>query len=102
MSRPTAFGIVGGYGATGRVVASELWKSCKGEILVGGRDLAKGKALASEFDNRASAAYLDVLDARSLDDFCRRCSIVVLLRWACSGVAGSRRTSGLSQPVSLD
>ncbi|MGO9271584.1 MAG: saccharopine dehydrogenase family protein [Terriglobia bacterium] len=71
------FGIVGGYGATGRIVASELWKCCEGEILIGGRDLAKGKALAAEFDSRASAAQLDVLDAHSLDDFCGRCSIVV-------------------------
>jgi saccharopine dehydrogenase (NAD+, L-lysine-forming) len=77
MSRTATFGIVGGYGATGRIVTSELWKSCNGEVLVGGRDLAKGKALAAEFDNRASAAYLDILDARSLDDFCSRCSIIV-------------------------
>jgi len=77
MSRTVTFGIVGGYGATGRIVASELWKSSDGEILVGGRDLAKGKTLAAEFDNRASAAYLDILDAHSLDDFCSRCSIIV-------------------------
>lgn len=56
---------------------SELWKSCHGEILIGGRDLAKGKALAAEFDSRVSAAHLDVLDARSLDDFCNQCSIIV-------------------------
>jgi saccharopine dehydrogenase (NAD+, L-lysine-forming) len=77
MSRTVTFGIVGGYGATGRIVASELWKSCDGEILVGGRDLAKGKALAAEFENRVSAAQLDILDAHSLDDFCSRCSIIV-------------------------
>jgi hypothetical protein len=77
MSRAVTFGIVGGYGATGRMVASELWKSCVGEILIGGRDLAKGKALAAGFDSRASAALLDVLDDRSLDDFCGRCSIIV-------------------------
>lgn len=77
MSRAVTFGIVGGYGATGRIVASELWKSCDGEILVGGRDLAKGKVLAAEFDSRASAAHLDILDAHSLDDFCSRCSIIV-------------------------
>lgn len=77
MSRAVTFGIVGGYGATGRIVASELWKSCDGEILVGGRDLAKGRVLAAAFDNRASAAQLDILDAHSLDDFCSRCSIVV-------------------------
>jgi saccharopine dehydrogenase (NAD+, L-lysine-forming) len=77
MSRNVTFGIVGGYGATGRVVASELWKSCDGQILIGGRDLAQGKALAAEFDSRASAAHLDIFDADSLDDFCSRCSIVV-------------------------
>ena len=77
MSRTVAFGIVGGYGATGRVVVSELWKSCEGKILIGGRDLAKGTALAGELGNRVSAAHLDVLDGRSLDDFCSQCSIIV-------------------------
>jgi len=71
------FGIVGGYGAAGRMVASQLWKRCEGEILIGGRDLAKGKALAAELDSRASPAQLDILDAHSLDDFCGRCSIIV-------------------------
>jgi len=77
MSRTVTFGIVGGYGATGRIVASELWKSSDGEILIGGRDLAKGQALAAEFDNRVSAVHLDVLDPHSLDEFCSRCSIIV-------------------------
>src|ERR1017187_6535881 len=77
MSRTVTFGVVGGYGATGRVVASELWKSCDGEILIGGRDLAKGKALAAEFDGRVTAVHLDIFDAHSLDDFCSRCSIIV-------------------------
>src|SRR5271165_5783275 len=77
MSRTVTFGIVGGYGATGRIVASELWKSCDAEILIGGRDLAKGKAVAAEFDSRVSAAHLDILDAHSLDDFCSRCSIII-------------------------
>jgi len=60
----TTFGVIGGYGATGSVVVSELRKSGEGEILIGGRDAAR--------DTR-----VDVLDARSLDDFCRRCSIIV-------------------------
>jgi len=77
MSRAVTFGIVGGYGATGRIVASELWKSCDGEILVGGRDLAKGKVLAAKFDSRASVVQFDILDDRSVDDFCGRCSIIV-------------------------
>jgi saccharopine dehydrogenase (NAD+, L-lysine forming) len=77
MNRTFTFGIVGGYGATGRVVVSELWKSCEGKILIGGRDLAKGTALAKELGNRVSAAHLDVLDGRSLDEFCSQCSIIV-------------------------
>ena len=77
MSRTATFGIVGGYGATGRIVASQLAKSCNCEILIGGRDLAKAKALAAEVDGRASAGQLDVLDDRSLDNFCSRCSIIV-------------------------
>ncbi len=96
MSQTITFGIVGGYGASGRVVVSELWKTCNGELLIGGRDLAKGKALAAEFESRVSAAHLDVLDARSLDDFCSRCSICRELRRARHGVAGSRRASGVS------
>lgn len=77
MNQRVTFGVVGGYGATGKVVVSELWKSCQGEILIGGRDAGKGSACAAEFDRRVSAAPLDVLDSRSLDDFCSRCSIVV-------------------------
>jgi hypothetical protein len=77
MSKTVHFGIVGGYGATGRVVVSELWKSCPGDIRIGGRDLARGKALAATFDGRVSAAHLDVLDAPSLDRFCSDCSIIV-------------------------
>jgi hypothetical protein len=77
MSQTARFGVVGGYGSTGRVVVSELWKSCRGEIRIGGRDLERGKALAATFDGRVSAAQLDVLDASSLDRFCGECSIVV-------------------------
>src|SRR5208282_448468 len=77
MSRTVTFGIVGGYGATGRIVASGLVKTCQGKILLGGRDLARGKALAAELGSNVSAADLDVLDAHSLDDFCSRCSIIV-------------------------
>ncbi len=77
MSRPATFGIVGGYGATGRMVASALCRYSAAQILVGGRDLGKGKALAGEFESRASAVQVDVLDDRSLGDFCNRCSIVI-------------------------
>lgn len=65
MSQTNTFGIVGAYGATGRIVVSELRKSAQGEILVGGRDLAQAKALTAESGVRVSAARLDVLDANS-------------------------------------
>lgn len=77
MSQNLTFGIVGGYGATGRMVASELHKSTQGEILIAGRDPVQAKALATQFDSRVTAAQVDVLDPRSLDEFCRRCSIVI-------------------------
>jgi hypothetical protein len=77
MSQSSRLGIVGGYGATGRVVVSELWKTCPGEIRIGGRDLARGQALAATFDGRVSAARLDVLDGPSLDRFCGECSVIV-------------------------
>jgi saccharopine dehydrogenase (NAD+, L-lysine-forming) len=77
LSRPTTYGIVGGYGGTGRVVASELWKSTDAMILIAGRDLARASAIAKQFGSRVSPVQMDVLDSRSLDDFCSRCSTVV-------------------------
>lgn len=77
MARSNTFGIVGGYGSTGTATATELLKSTDGQILIGGRDLNKASALAAKLGNRVSAAQLDVLDARSVDDFCGRCSIVI-------------------------
>ena len=77
MRQPLRFGVVGGYGSTGRVVVAELLKSRDGEILVGGRDLDKGKALAAKFDGRITATQLDVCDEGSLDRFCEQCSIIV-------------------------
>ncbi len=71
------FGIVGAYGATGRTVASELLKSSESDLLLGGRDPAKLEPLAAELGSRVSSARLDVLDARSLNDFCARCSIIL-------------------------
>lgn len=77
MNQTFTFGVVGGYGATGRMVVSELRESFDGEILIGGRDFARAKALAAEFGGRVSAAQVDVLNDRSLDDFCSQCSIVI-------------------------
>lgn len=77
MRENLTFGIVGGYGATGRMVAAELHKATAEKILIGGRDLAQARVLAAEFDGRVTAAQVDVLDPRSLDEFCSGCSIVL-------------------------
>ena len=77
MNRTVNFGVVGGYGATGKAVISELLKSGDGEVLLGGRDGLKSKAAAAEFGSRVSAECVDVLDAQSLDRFCSRCSLII-------------------------
>jgi saccharopine dehydrogenase-like NADP-dependent oxidoreductase len=52
LNRTVNFGVVGGYGATGKAVVSELLKSGDGEVLLGGRDELKSKAAAAEFGSR--------------------------------------------------
>jgi saccharopine dehydrogenase-like NADP-dependent oxidoreductase len=66
MNERLTFGIFGGYGATGMAAAFEIWKSGAGDIMIGGRDLAKkGKAFAAQFDQRVSAVHVDAFDACS-------------------------------------
>jgi saccharopine dehydrogenase (NAD+, L-lysine-forming) len=77
LSRTVKFGIVGGYGATGKAVVSELLKSGDGEILLGGRDGIRLEAAVAEFDGRVSTARVDILDTESLDQFCSRCSLII-------------------------
>jgi saccharopine dehydrogenase (NAD+, L-lysine-forming) len=77
MSRTATFGIIGGYGATGKKVASELAKSVGAEVLIGGRDFKKANGVAAEIGGSVSAAQVDVLDSGALDNFCCRCSILV-------------------------
>jgi len=77
MSNNVIVGIVGGYGATGKVVAAELWKSTRWQIRIGGRSLDHAKTAAVKFEQRVVAAQLDVLNDRSLDAFCSGCSLVI-------------------------
>lgn len=72
-----AFGVVGGYGATGRVVVSELLRSGAGTILIGGRDTAKLNAVGAQYKPTVSAMRVDVTHPHLLDEFCRRCSVIV-------------------------
>lgn len=68
---------MGGYGATGRAVVPDLLKSGEGEIVLGGRVEARLEAAAARFGSRVWATRLDVMDARSLEEFCGRCSVVL-------------------------
>ena len=77
MSQEASIGIVGGYGATGRAVVSELLKSGEGDLLIGGRDSSKLESFSAACGSRVSAARLDVMNSRSLDAFCSRCSMVI-------------------------
>lgn len=77
MNRRAEFGVVGGYGATGRAVVSELLRSGEFEVVIGGRDPGRLEAFAAESGSRISPIALDVRDARSLDAFCSQCSVVV-------------------------
>ncbi len=77
MPEKSTFGVIGGYGSTGSVVATELSKSASSTILVGGRNLEKANAQAAKIAGKVVAAKVDVLDANSLDAFCKRCEIIV-------------------------
>jgi saccharopine dehydrogenase-like NADP-dependent oxidoreductase len=83
---------VGGYGATGRVAVPDLLKSGDGELVIGGRDQAKLESMAAEFGPRVSATRLDVMDARSLEEFCARCYRTIMGLSFCKAaiVGGSR------------
>lgn len=74
--RPFAFGVLGGYGAVGRVVASELARTGLGTLVIAGRDLPKAAALAAALPG-ASAARVDALDDRALAELCARCRVIV-------------------------
>ena len=76
-TQKSTFGIVGGYGATGRAVVAELLKSGDGDFLLSRRDPAKLKSVTAGLGSRVSAERVDVLDAASLDAFCSRCSVIV-------------------------
>ena len=56
------FVVLGGYGIIGRVVVSDLFKTCKNcEIIVAGRDLKKAQECAGSYkSSRVKAARVDI------------------------------------------
>ncbi|MBZ5682756.1 MAG: saccharopine dehydrogenase NADP-binding domain-containing protein [Acidobacteriia bacterium] len=77
MNRSATFGVIGGSGSTAKAVAKELRRSTDKPILIGGRNLANAEAVAANLGVAVSAVRVDIRDARSLEDFCGRSSIVV-------------------------
>ncbi len=76
MNRSVTFGIIGGSGNTGKAVARELRRSSDRPIVIGARNLAKAQAVAHGLPN-TSAMRVDACDAKSLENFCAGCSVVV-------------------------
>ena len=76
MSGRADFGVIGGYGATGAVVVSELAGRGGEGVLIGGRDAKRAAELAARVPGTI-AVPVNVLDANQLDAFCARCRVVV-------------------------
>ena len=75
MTRPVV-AIVGGYGATGEVVAAELLRLTDCAIRIGGRNRARAQWLSARLGPRVSGHRVDVFGP-SLTTFCAGASVVV-------------------------
>ncbi|MEM7482780.1 MAG: saccharopine dehydrogenase NADP-binding domain-containing protein [Acidobacteriota bacterium] len=75
MTRPVV-SIVGGYGATGEVVATELLRLTDCAIRIGGRDRGRAEGLSARLGPRVSGHRMDVFEP-SLAAFCAGASVVV-------------------------
>ena len=80
-------GIVGGHGATGRVVARELLERTDARLLVGSRRLDRAGELAASLGARAAPRRVDVDDPRSVAELCAESDVVVNCAAPCSAVA---------------
>jgi saccharopine dehydrogenase (NAD+, L-lysine forming) len=77
MSQRARFGVIGACGATGTAVVTELLRSGDGEVLIGGRDGTKLDSAVRSFGGRVAALPVDVFDAKSLNEFSSRCSLII-------------------------
>lgn len=69
--------IIGGYGATGLVVAKKLASHTKNTIHIVGRDLVKAEKLVREIGNNAKAIQADIFDETQLVKVCQVSDIIV-------------------------
>jgi short subunit dehydrogenase-like uncharacterized protein len=70
-------GVVGAYGATGRIVTEQLLALSHARLLIAGRDRAKLDALAAELGERVEVLPCDVFDNSELAALSRRVDVVV-------------------------
>ena len=70
-------GVVGAYGATGRIVTQALSSQNEYPLVLIGRNEASLRELAAASNGRARVAVADVMDESSLVEACRGCRVIV-------------------------
>lgn len=71
-------GVIGGYGAVGRAAVRQLRHDFPGLLRIGGRDLARARAVVGEdLEGLGEALAVDVYDPDALARFCAGCRVVV-------------------------
>ena len=70
--------VLGGYGAMGKIIVKDLFKTTNDEIIIAGRDLKEARNLAKSYKSkRVNAAYADVKDQESMIKIFRGSNVVI-------------------------
>jgi len=85
MSGLPRVGVVGGTGAVGRSVASQLASWRQYRVRIGSRNAASAQALTASLEGATEWVFVDVQDVSSLAAFCAGCAAIV----NCVGPANS-------------
>ena len=75
--KPKTISIIGGYGATGAVVARKLASETIHIINIVGRNMIKAYELANEIGKNTKYVQLDIFDESKLRNLCRKSDIIV-------------------------
>jgi len=71
--------ILGGYGATGRLLAKHLLAQTRHKIIIAGRHVDKAQAFADSLHNeRATAGQVDAIDSASLKQALQRADLILV------------------------
>jgi saccharopine dehydrogenase (NAD+, L-lysine forming) len=77
MDTQKRIGVIGGYGRLGLATVRMLLSTTACDVVVGGRDRIKTNAVSEKMGGRVSGRMVDVMDAHSLDHFCRGCNVII-------------------------